>query len=464
MKLKVQKTIEKYQMISHGETIVLAVSGGVDSMVLMDLFVKFAKALDLKLIIAHLDHAKRVESHLDAKLIQQIATKYNIPFEKKVLVYPDSPNFYGNFHNYARQARYVYFKEVARKYRASKIATAHHADDHLETILDRLMKTNFPAGLIGIRPKGIIADMSIIRPLIEIEKKEIYDYAQTNAITFNEDASNKSDDYLRNRIRQRITPHLITERPNITCHVRQLSDHLIEDEAYFNQQIDQLMTNIKQDEKGYELSLSWLMNLSPSLFRRLILRLLPELTHGAFIELKSFLNQSTASGICHVGNNKIVSKSYDHLFFHSKGDNEQHDFSIVIEMNCENTLPDGRKIVLKQGKNLESRGEMLKNHGFDEKSKKNEAQDTHLCYNSIRLPLTVRNRRSGDRIQLIAQNGHASVKKIMIDAKVPIYKRDSWPIIADANDRIIWIPGLKKSPVCLDKPNSSEDLWLEIYE
>jgi len=462
MKLQVLKTIEKYQMISHGETVVLAVSGGVDSMVLMDLFVPLAKDWDLTLVIAHMDHAKRACSTLDAELVHQIAKKHHLVFEKKILPQQKAS---GNFHAYARKGRYAFFKEVAKKYHASKIVTAHHADDHLETIIDRLMKTEVPAGLIGVMPKGHVEDVPVIRPLIEVKKKAIYDYAKQFAIPFHEDVSNESDDYLRNRIRHHVAPHLITERPDIIKHVRALSDHLSEDEAYFEKQIDQLMVEVKQKEHGYEFSLAWLQRLPSSLYRRILLRLLPEITKGALCELNIFLNNGSPSGICHVGGDKVVRKSYDHVHIvPSEFDDIKLEFSIKLEINSENELPDGRKIVLTQGKILENRREILENRRFDEKVKKNEAQGTYLCYNSIRMPLTVRHRQAGDRIQLIGKQGHATVKKIMIDAKVPIYERNNWLMIVDANEKLVWIPELKKSPVCLEKPNSNKDLWLEICE
>ena len=451
MKLRVLETIEKYQLISHGETLVLAVSGGVDSMVLLDLFIEFAKDFNLTLIVAHMDHAKRSDSALDADLVRQTASKWQLIFEEETLPQAEQA---GNFHAYARRGRYQFFKAVAIKHGASKIVTAHHADDHLETFLDRMMKTDVPAGLIGIRPSGY----GIVRPLIEIEKKELYEYAQQFNVEFREDTSNAADDYLRNRIRHHITPLLVQERWDVVKHVRALSDNLAIDEAYFNEQVDQLMGAVKKNEAGYELSLLWLQNLPASLYRRLLVRLIPSLSKGAFNELESFLNSGTASGSCHIGGEKVVRKSYDKIVIvDSDADDLKLDFQIELVMNSENKLPDGRKMILKQGN-------VLENRIFDEKSKKNEAQGTYLCYNNIRMPLMVRNRRAGDRIQLVNKQGHATVKKIMIDAKVPIDERGSWPIVVDADEKVVWIPRLKNSPVCLKKPNSSKDLWLEIYE
>lgn len=461
MKLQVLETMKKYQLISHGETLVLAVSGGIDSMVMMDLFVGFAEDFDLTLIVAHMDHAKRSDSNLDAELVEQIAKKWQLAFEETTL---PQMNETGNFQAYARRSRYEFFKEVVIKHKANKIVTAHHANDHLETFIDRMLKVDVPAGLIGIRPFAHVADVSIIRPLIEIEKQELYAYAEKFNVAFREDMSNASDDYLRNRIRRHVVPQLMNERRDVLSHARQLSDHLQADEAYFEDQVDKLMAMVKKSETGYELSLSWLQNLPISLYRRLLIRLIPALSKGAFSELKAFLNNGAASGICHVGGENVVKKSYDKvLVMTSNGIDLKEDFQIELAVNRENKLPDGQKMFLKQGEILENRKENFESRRFDEKSEKNKAQATYLCYNNIRMPLMVRNRKVGDRIQLT--NGHhASVKKIMIDAKVPIDERENWPIVVDANEQIVWIPKLKTSPVCLNKPNSSKDLWLEIYE
>jgi len=448
MKAQVLKTIKKYDMLSQGETVVLAVSGGVDSMVLMHLFAELAKDFGSTLIIAHLNHARRTESVLDCELVRQAAEKNGYVFEEDTL--PNQGKA-GNFHAYARTYRYEFFKRIADTYSATKVVTAHHANDHLETILDRMMKTDIPAGLMGIGPVGVVAGIPIIRPLIEIEKDALYEYARTFAVDFREDASNGSDAYLRNRIRNKIVPLIMAERGDVLAHARNLSDNLRLDEGYFDHQVDELMKNVGKLEHGYELSFSWLQAIHASLWRRLMIRLIPSISKGAMLGLAEFLGGNPASGKVDVGGGTVVWKSYDKvLIMSSEFEGSQFGYEVELVVNAVNALPDGREIVMKQK--------------LCEKSAKNKAQGTYLCYNSVRMPLKVRNRRSGDRIQLVNCQGHARVKKIMIDAKVTVDERGNWPIVVDADDLLVWIPGLAKSPVCLEQPNSSEDLWLEIYE
>ena len=448
MRAKVIGTIRKYDMISLGETVVLAVSGGVDSMVLMHLFIQLAKDFELTLVIAHLDHARRASSALDAKLVQQVAKKYGFAFEQDILPKQVTAR---NFHAYARDYRYGFLKRVAKDYGATKVATAHHANDHLETIIERIMKSDVPASLIGIRPLGVVAGMCVIRPLIEVEKDDLYIYASDFDVDFREDASNSSDAYLRNRIRKDIVPLISNERADVFGHIRNLSDNLCLDEQFFTYQVDDLLKDVQKFEFGYELSFSWFEDIHISLQRRLIMRMIPNISKGAFLGLAEFLSRGATSGTYDVGCGMVVKKSYDKIqIVSSEFKGSQREYELELVVNAVTKLPDGHKIAL--------------NQGFNEKCEKKEARETYLCYNGIRMPLKVRSRQMGDRIQLANGQGNAKVKKIMIDAKIPLDERDSWPIVVDANGKLVWIPGLKKSPVCLEKPKSSKDLWLQFYE
>jgi len=449
MKAKVIETIKKYDMISQGATIVLAVSGGVDSMVLMQLFAHLRNDFDLTIIIAHLDHAKRQTSPLDLKLVLQQAKRYGFIFEQDRL---PPQNQSGNFQAYARAYRYKFLTRIAKLHRAQRVVTAHHANDHLETVIDLLLKTELPASLAGIRPTlQIDESLMIIRPLITLSKMELYAYANKHDICFNEDESNLSDIYLRNRIRQQIVPLMTRERADVLEHVRNLSDKLQADEAYFAKQVDELMKDVVVDEQGYWFSNSWLQTLHISLRRRLILRLLPKISKGAMSGLGDFLVSGTASGKFAVGGGMVVQKSYDSIKIRRATMLvPAASYEYELPLNTNNLLPNGQKIVIKQE--------------YNRKNAKNEAQGTYLCYNSICMPLRVRNRRTGDKIELANRQGHASVKKLMIDAKVPVDKRANWPIIVDANDQLIWVLGLKKSPVCRKRPTSNQDLWLEIWK
>jgi len=438
MNEKVLATIEKYEMLSQSETVALAVSGGIDSMVMLYLFESLSKIYDLTVIVVHLNHAVRADAALDLKLVQQVATDMGFVFEQDEL--PPMGNI-GNFHAYAREWRYQFFKEVADRHGATKVATGHHADDHLETMIDRMMRTANPASLIGIRPVSVVAGLAVIRPLIDLSKAEIESFAQAYTVAFREDSSNSSTAYLRNRVRQQIIPLLKEERPDVVYHVRNLAINLSHDEQFFEEQIVKLMTQVAVTEVGYQLDFQWLATLQPSLRRRLITKMIPHISQGAFNDLTDWLGMERPNSQLDVGGGTVVKKAYNVLliecFSSTKTTAKNYERELLI--GDEVLLPDGRMLILR--KNCAKRG----------------TNGTFLCYNSFCSPLRVRNRRAGDRI------GSVKVKKLMIDAKIPIDARDSWPVIVDANDVVIWIPGLKKSAACL-ATESDEDLWIEILE
>ena len=452
MKKKVIATILKYQMLKPGITIVVAASGGVDSMVLLHVLSIIKNEFDLTLVVAHMDHDKRHDSALDAHLVRQTAKKYGFEYTETTL---PKQKLSGNFHHYARQQRYLFLKRVAIRYKACVVATGHHANDHLETVIDRIMRGETPTSLIGIQPRGTINGISVIRPLIEITKEELLDYALNFAIDWREDLSNASDCYMRNRIRKHIVPKMRHLRWDVLMHVRNLSDNLAQDESYFSSQLDELINDVTITDVGYEMKLSWLRKLHPSLKRRLMVRLIPQISKGALLDLIDFIDEKHVSARLDVGATMVAKKKYDafylsnELMMSERRTPQVESYEISLRINDKVELPTGEKVFSYQGKR-----ENFKN------SKKSGAQETYLCYNKIRLPLKVRNRHPGDRVQLVNSCGHAKVSQIMIDSKIPEKKRSTWPIVVDSNDVVLWIPGLKKSPFCSEKAVSKDDILI----
>lgn len=175
---------------------IVAVSGGVDSMVLLDMLVREGSH---ELIVAHFDHGIRTDSHKDAQFVQEIAEKYGLPFEKRREVLGKEAS-----EALARERRYAFLRSVAAKYEA-KIITAHHLDDVVETVAINITRGTGWRGLA-------VMDTDIVRPLVDTEKKELIAYANRRAIEWREDATNSSNVYLRNALRRRIGPALETSQ------------------------------------------------------------------------------------------------------------------------------------------------------------------------------------------------------------------------------------------------------------
>lgn len=168
---------------------ILAVSGGVDSVVLLDVI---ARQPDIDLVVAHFDHGIREDSSGDAKFVKGLAAKYNLPFETKREDLGKTAS-----EDLARSRRYEFLRSLADKYKA-QIVTAHHSDDVIETVAINLIRGTGWRGLA-------ILDSDIVRPLLGFSKSEIKDYAKANNLTWHEDSTNASDAYLRNRIRRQLS-------------------------------------------------------------------------------------------------------------------------------------------------------------------------------------------------------------------------------------------------------------------
>ncbi|MCM8795588.1 MAG: tRNA lysidine(34) synthetase TilS, partial [Candidatus Omnitrophica bacterium] len=189
---KVRKTIKRYQLIAKNNKILVAVSGGPDSVALLYLLKTLAPELKLKLHIAHLDHSLRRDSYKDREFVEHLAKRLNIPItcgkvDIKKLVQK------GSLEEVARKARLEFFFKVAKKIKADKIAVGHNRDDQAETVLMRILRGSGLYGLAGILPKRKISGYEIIRPLIEVRRKEVESFLRRKKIKPCIDISNLKD-------------------------------------------------------------------------------------------------------------------------------------------------------------------------------------------------------------------------------------------------------------------------------
>ena len=221
--LKIIENNKHLNNLDKEKPVVLAISGGVDSMVLFDLL----KRANYKVILAHVNHHKREQSLIEEEYIKKIAKENNFMVEV-FHYYHENNNFQAEAHN----SRYNFFYEVAKKYNAAAIITAHHYLDNLETIVMNIIKGSNIYGYAGIKESTLYNDIPVIRPLINIHKNDIYEYAKVNNVTCFEDESNTQDDFLRNRIRHHVIPLLEKENPNLISSVTNYSTQLHEAFSY----------------------------------------------------------------------------------------------------------------------------------------------------------------------------------------------------------------------------------------
>lgn len=235
MKEKILKTISKYEMIKSGEKIVLAVSGGPDSIFMLDILNKIRNDqninLNFDMVVCHVNHMIREEAEEDEKYVINYCDKNNIQcYVKRIDVKKYANNNKVGTEEAGRSVRYEFFEEVLNKIEGNKIAIAHNKNDKIETIIMNLLRGTGISGLKGIEP---VRDNKYIRPLIETERKEIEQYCIENNLEPRIDKTNFENVYTRNKIRNIVIPYIKKEfNPNIVETIGRLSDIVSEENAF----------------------------------------------------------------------------------------------------------------------------------------------------------------------------------------------------------------------------------------
>ena len=210
---KFKKHLSTGSLIAPGDTVYVACSGGPDSVALFRLLRQLAPEWKLRLGLIHVHHSLRGKSaDRDAEFVRRLAAKYKVPFvlgKKKVRQMARKEKF--SIEEAAREARLEFFQETAKKRRIRKIALAHTQDDQAETVLMRILKGTGMRGLSGIRQQLVFGKLKLVRPMLQLTKKEILDWLAEEKISFREDASNRSVKFVRNRVRNKLLPLLEKE-------------------------------------------------------------------------------------------------------------------------------------------------------------------------------------------------------------------------------------------------------------
>ncbi|MCK4244350.1 MAG: tRNA lysidine(34) synthetase TilS, partial [Candidatus Omnitrophica bacterium] len=230
---KVNQTIKRYSLIEKGDRVLLGVSGGPDSVALLHLLSRLKKRLKFSLLLCHLNHGLRKEAGEDARFVKELANSFSLPITvgKRDL----SKARKSSLEEKARDARYQFFAQVAKKYRVNRIALGHNLDDQAETILLRIIRGTGLLGLGGIKVKRSLEDnpgVQIIRPLLKVGREQILDYLKERKLSFVTDSSNISPVYLRNRIRAELLPLLSEYNPQIKESLAKLAIACQEDFAF----------------------------------------------------------------------------------------------------------------------------------------------------------------------------------------------------------------------------------------
>ena len=277
--------IKQHQLIARGEKTLLALSGGVDSMVMADLFLRSGYPF----AVAHVNFGLRGrDSDLDEAFVKKWCTDKRITFHAEKV--PEGLFSSGeSIQMTARDFRYRYFRELMQQHRYQRLATAHHLDDSLETALFNFTKGTGLRGLKGIEPQN----NEIIRPILFAEKQYILDYAKDQGIEWREDASNERNDYQRNKIRNQVIPVLQSINPGLTHTFLSISQRMGDAQDLVDHVTEGIVRDFTREDKGKVLiNLEWMKNyLNPLIILYELLR-----PYGFSYAQVSQVRQTVASG------------------------------------------------------------------------------------------------------------------------------------------------------------------------
>ncbi len=253
---KVLETIKKFNLIEKGDKIVLGVSGGPDSITMLDILKQFREEIGFEIVVAHINHMIREEAIEDEKYVQEYCKKNNIEcYIKRIDVEKIANTKKIGTEEAGRKVRYEFFEEILQKTGSNKIGIAHNKNDKIETIIMHILRGSGISGLKGIGPKR---DNKYIRPLIECERSEIEQYCEENKLNPRIDKTNFENEYTRNKIRNIVIPYIKKEfNPNIIETINRLSEVITEEDDYLEKETQKIYNKIllKKDKKQIILKL-----------------------------------------------------------------------------------------------------------------------------------------------------------------------------------------------------------------
>lgn len=452
---EVFNTINKYHLVKPHDSIIVAVSGGPDSVALLKILrtINLVKNLHLRLFIAHLNHQLRgSSSEEDAQFVRNLSKDLSLPFIlKKVNIQKIADQTKCSIEETARRERYNFFLESAQEYTASTIAIGHTADDNIETFLHRIIRGAGTVGLGGIpvkRPLATGSTIQLIRPLLFSWRREIIEYLGNEHSSYRTDATNYEPLYLRNKIRLELIPLLENQyNPNIKHLLMQLCQILNVNNEYLASKAKKIVkdSTIEERKDLYTVNTRFLAN-QPKILQYLVLR---EILMSMQIPLKEITYEHYAKILDEITRKgkgrhfQLPGKFYlwhEHGMLHFTKDPLYKPCMPLSEIAVQ--IP-GTTPVYPLGQ-LISEILDIQDFSLEAYKKTKTTYEEVFDLERITMPISVRGRKDGDTISPLGIHGHKKLKDLFIDKKIPVKKRDATPIIV-MNDHPIWVIG-----VCMD--------------
>ena len=431
---RVMPLAEEYAMFPAGGTVLCCVSGGVDSMSLLHFLAGQATRLKFQLHACHFDHAIRPESDADAKFVHEQCEALGIPLHAIRVDVPDYAQSHGmGLEEAGRKLRYDFFHKVADQLDNCVIATAHHADDNAETLLLHLVRGTGLTGLGGIPPRR----GNLVRPFLNVPRALIQSYAAEQQIPFVEDATNADPDYTpRNLLRHRVMPLLRQMNPNLTDTLSATAASLRQDSDFLSARAETLAMDAALAAGSVILPIASI-NANPTAIASRVVqaaaqKLEPELVLSA-AQRKALLELCRGDdpgAHCDLPMGVSAQRVYDRLVFSRPGEVE---ILPEAELDFIGTREIGPYLVT------------IDRAPRPESWTKSDGTEFYLASFE---PVTLRRRKVGDTLKLPGRDGTKSVKKWMIERRIPEARRDLIPVL-EQNGRCaaVWSIGIEECAV-----------------
>jgi tRNA(Ile)-lysidine synthase len=457
MLARIQSILQQIRVLDPQKRLLVGVSGGPDSLVLLDLLSK----LDYPLIVAHFDHNLRPESGDDAKQVEAMVLSSNLPFalgRGDVRAFSEAHSL--SIEEAARILRYRFLFSKAQEYEAQAVAVAHTADDQVETVLMHLLRGTGLSGLKGMEtfslPNEWSGDIMLLRPMLEVWREEVLAYCLDNNLHPLIDPSNREVTYFRNRLRHELLPFLETFNPAVRRSLWKTATVLKGDDDLLERLVEAEWPRVIHEKgPGYVGLQKGMIKSQPvSIQRRLLRKAIALLNPG----LRDITFDMVERGLQRLDGEKtgLLTDLGGGLYLYVEGE-------VVWLSSWEAELPTSRwpQLELSRGRIKENEvqvpGTLILRNGWElhasiigdaryimqEASKNENPYRTWLDAEGLELPLLIRSRKPGDRFQPLGMEGkNIKISDLMINEKIPKRVRRAWPLVVSGND-IVWIPGLR---------------------